>query len=352
MISSGTISPGGAGILTIAGNLTQNNGMIEFVIDGPPGSGDDQIQVTGTASISGTLSLVLANGYVPNNDTFTLLTAKLVTGQFALVQVNSPVPLMSNFSTTPGAIGVQLWFVQGNSTTNTNGTVDAATYNQGIPGENLGLGERASLLEGLLGTRSNSIASLLQADSILISGSLAAFARPLDRSLLSGAGGGMMGILGGMRTGGRSGGSDTIEGLALADDLFATLPLILPEVELPSEEQTLTTDDIAGALLVGGAARADILPQRGAQLAPVATLVSGEDDRPRVAVDETDAALAGLMINPLDRALDGPMELHLAEQEEVPRDAWRDAVLGWIALLGVAGCGLRRGELIRRRWIR
>jgi T5SS/PEP-CTERM-associated repeat protein len=85
----GKIIPGGSpGILTIDGNFQQEPGAeLDIVIGGnTPGSGFSQLNVTGAASIGGTLNIILANGFTPSpGETFPILNAASVSGTFAQV---------------------------------------------------------------------------------------------------------------------------------------------------------------------------------------------------------------------------------------------------------------------------
>lgn len=78
--SGGTLSPGNSpGILTVAGDLTLNAGSLTVMeIDGyTPGTQHDQINVSGTATLDGTLQLDF--GFVPvNGDRFNLINAASV----------------------------------------------------------------------------------------------------------------------------------------------------------------------------------------------------------------------------------------------------------------------------------
>jgi autotransporter-associated beta strand protein len=88
--SGGTLAPGNSpGILNIVGDLTLNSGSTSnFEINGTtPGTLYDQVVVGGTATLGGTLNLLF--GFTPSNgDTFTLIDAATITGDFDSV-VNS-----------------------------------------------------------------------------------------------------------------------------------------------------------------------------------------------------------------------------------------------------------------------
>ena len=87
-VSGGAISAGDAGkagLLKITGTYTQlSTGTLNATIGGTAkGTLYSQITVTGTASLSGTLTVNLINSYVPKvGATFTILTAKSITGTF------------------------------------------------------------------------------------------------------------------------------------------------------------------------------------------------------------------------------------------------------------------------------
>nr|MBX2824183.1 autotransporter domain-containing protein [Gammaproteobacteria bacterium] len=87
--TGGTLAPGNSpGTLTV-GSLTLNTGSTtQFEINGTtPGTGYDQIVVTGNAQLGGTAELSF--GFTPSNgDTFTLIDAATITGDFDSV-VNS-----------------------------------------------------------------------------------------------------------------------------------------------------------------------------------------------------------------------------------------------------------------------
>jgi hypothetical protein len=66
--SAGTVSPGASpGILTINGNYAQGaSGTLAMDIGGlSPGTGYDQLLVSGTTSLNGTLNTALIGSFVP-----------------------------------------------------------------------------------------------------------------------------------------------------------------------------------------------------------------------------------------------------------------------------------------------
>ncbi len=90
VLNSGVIGPGlSAGMLTISGNYTQTtNGTLAIEIGGTTaGTQYDQLNVTGTATLGGTLALSLINAFspVPGN-TFTVMTyASHGTSNFSVI---------------------------------------------------------------------------------------------------------------------------------------------------------------------------------------------------------------------------------------------------------------------------
>ena len=94
--TSGTVAPGNSsGILKVDGNYTQGSGAIlAMEIEGSAGPGEDghdQLAVTGTASVDGTLDVTPIGAYTDpavrgTSDSFTLLTSAGLSGTFATVK--------------------------------------------------------------------------------------------------------------------------------------------------------------------------------------------------------------------------------------------------------------------------
>lgn len=103
--SGGKIYPGNSpGVLTIEGNYQQDAGSTYSAEIGGIGTGDfDQINVTGAASLGGTLSVRLVNGFTPSvGQTFRLLKAGSVSGGFASISQ----PSQAGISLTSDATGI------------------------------------------------------------------------------------------------------------------------------------------------------------------------------------------------------------------------------------------------------
>jgi hypothetical protein len=85
---------GSPGILTIVGDYTQSSGGALVVeIGGPnPGTGFDQLNITGQANLDGTLTVNLINGFVPHTgDSFQVLSFGSGTGTFATLNGDGPL---------------------------------------------------------------------------------------------------------------------------------------------------------------------------------------------------------------------------------------------------------------------
>jgi hypothetical protein len=94
VLNRGTVSPAGdgaVGTLTIDGNYTQDGtGALNIDLDGAMthGADYDWLNVTGNAQLDGTLNVTFLPDYTPAvGDSFTVLTARAVTGTFAAVNV-------------------------------------------------------------------------------------------------------------------------------------------------------------------------------------------------------------------------------------------------------------------------
>jgi outer membrane autotransporter protein len=92
VINNGTVAPSGPnntpGTLTVNGNYEQGpTGTLETEFGGQQSSQADQLKVTGTAALDGTLALTSLNNFHPaSGDTYTVLTANDgVTGNFTKV---------------------------------------------------------------------------------------------------------------------------------------------------------------------------------------------------------------------------------------------------------------------------
>lgn len=135
----------------------------------------------------------------------------------------------------------------------------------------------------------------------------------------------------------------------LADNLFSAFPLELPEVELPTEGELLSGADIAAALVVGGRARANLVPQRGSRLSGVATVLTSEDGGEQ---DAEVSPLSGLFVSPLvggGGVMPGtsvpPAEPLLQETNTSEKDEETHSVRWTLALAMTAGLAWSIGRL-------
>jgi hypothetical protein len=92
VVDSSTITPGNSststGELRVGGAYKQNaSGVLDITIGGDTaGTNYDQLDITRTASLNGTLNIKLANGYVPPiGTTFDILNASSITGDFSTI---------------------------------------------------------------------------------------------------------------------------------------------------------------------------------------------------------------------------------------------------------------------------
>jgi hypothetical protein len=99
--SAGTVAPGNSpGILTIDGNYTQGaGGMLAIEIAGPtPGTQHDQLVVTGSATLGGTLRVSLPGGYVPaQGATHSVVEAGTISGTFSTTQYQPTLGLTTAY---------------------------------------------------------------------------------------------------------------------------------------------------------------------------------------------------------------------------------------------------------------
>ena len=91
LVNAGTVSPGNsAGGITIEGNYTQQStGVLEIQLGGTTaGTQYDQLTVTGTATMAGTLNVSLIDGFIPQvGDSFTILPYGIRSGGFSTLNL-------------------------------------------------------------------------------------------------------------------------------------------------------------------------------------------------------------------------------------------------------------------------
>lgn len=109
-VNGGGATIGAPGILTVSGNYTQSsNGTLDEEVGGAgPGSGYDQLNVNGTATLAGNLNVSLINGFVPPADSnCQILTFASLGGDFASKNGLAPyfVPIYNPTNLTLAANG-------------------------------------------------------------------------------------------------------------------------------------------------------------------------------------------------------------------------------------------------------
>lgn len=91
LVSSGTVSPGNsAGGITVQGDYTQSaDGILDIELGGTTaGTQYDQLTVTGTATMAGTLNVSLINGFEPQvGDSFSILPYSTRSGGFTTLNL-------------------------------------------------------------------------------------------------------------------------------------------------------------------------------------------------------------------------------------------------------------------------
>ena len=139
---AGTIAPGNSiGTLTINGDYVQTETGV-YQAEVAPGSRSDQLHVTGTATLGGTLVALPEPGVYYLGEQFNFIRADGgVNGQFAITDFSTFSPFMQ-FNLAYGATGARIEVTRGNSLASSANTanqhavatvVDTLAINQGLP---------------------------------------------------------------------------------------------------------------------------------------------------------------------------------------------------------------------------
>jgi len=139
---AGTIAPGNSiGTLTINGDYVQTETGV-YQAEVAPGSRSDQLHVTGTATLGGTLVALPEPGIYYLGEQFNFIRADGgVNGQFAITDFSTFSPFMQ-FNLAYGATGARIEVTRGNSLASSANTanqhavatvVDTLAINQGLP---------------------------------------------------------------------------------------------------------------------------------------------------------------------------------------------------------------------------
>lgn len=141
--NEGLVAPGTSpGILAIDGDFDQTTpGRLEIDIEGPAvGTGYDRLQVTGTASLGGTLAVTFGGGFVPQpGDAFDVLTADTIVGTFDATELPAlgvGLSLVVTYETGAGLDAVRLT-VDGGEPAGAGAVPDGYT----VPGSPLTVGK-------------------------------------------------------------------------------------------------------------------------------------------------------------------------------------------------------------------
>ena len=156
--NSGTIFPatnGTAGILTVTGNYVQtSSGNLDVDLGGlTAGSEFDQLTVSGSASIAGTMNVDEINGFAPTSgNSFPVLTAGSTSGKFGNINgllADDQVLLVANYSNTAVSLvgfqgGIFVTPTAGLTTTQAGGTATFTVVLDGAPAANVTIGLSSS----------------------------------------------------------------------------------------------------------------------------------------------------------------------------------------------------------------
>jgi outer membrane autotransporter protein len=109
--NAGQVNPGGvgaAGLLTINGNYTQTStGGLSIDLGGTQAGKYDQLVVTGTATLAGTLNVNLIGGFIPSKgEDFHIMAFASESGTFS--QVHFPSVAGINFALVYGLTGLDI----------------------------------------------------------------------------------------------------------------------------------------------------------------------------------------------------------------------------------------------------
>jgi hypothetical protein len=290
LLNNGQLTPGAIGILLVNGNYTQLwNGVLSVAIGGANPGQFDQLQVSGTANLHGTLSASFTNGYSPGpSDSYAVVLYGTATSPFDVVTINNPKPAVQ-LGPIYGPKGMAIAAVPPPLPTGNSYANQSSPYSS------------IASLGDLVFAHPGFIANLA---------SDAGF----ERLPLSGAGGqvtenawleasteiGKGSLTVDLR---HTGGSAGLDESGADDDLVAALLAASSDFGPISDSDFLSGAAIGTSLLTGFRPKADIIPRKGSHLASVATLLSGDIGAEALvqtsAVDEGIMPLRQLLINPV-----------------------------------------------------
>ena len=111
VLNAGTVSPGIAvGTMTSSGIYTQGpTGSLAVQLGGPAVGQYDRLNITGDATLAGTVDVTLVNGYAPANGHFlTIMTAGSVAGEFGAINYPTIAPLVMRLVYRPSAVELRV----------------------------------------------------------------------------------------------------------------------------------------------------------------------------------------------------------------------------------------------------
>ena len=152
LVNGGTVSPGSSpGIINVDGNYTQeSSGVLEIELGGDvAGTGFDQLQISGAATLAGSLNISLIDEFVPSKgDTFEIITSTSLTGTFGENDNNIswpslPAPLKWDiqYNESPGSVTISV--IDGGGVINGTVTYTGTTYT----GQEITIGLHTSIVE-------------------------------------------------------------------------------------------------------------------------------------------------------------------------------------------------------------
>jgi hypothetical protein len=337
---AGRIAPGGGSTLVINGDLTLGNaaGVSAVAV---VGGGNDEVVVKGQAVLDGEL-LVRVVGVPGNAVQYVVLTAGNLTGNFKTVRTFAPG---AKVTVTVGGKTVVVEAapipVQPDQPADQPGIDDAPSSDPDTRMEDVEEADTTAGPTSLVQFFGGQILSTTPQSSL----SYAQSPFRLD------VGGGST-DLGGARKTALS--HETIlaarpeEPLGLNVDSALPLPA-LPDLALASDDDLLSSAELAASLLLGGRTRARLSSQGGTALSAVATVLSGENLA--APVGPADAALGGLLVDPVGRLGNWPDAAARAEEATPVAALTKTAPAAVLAAAGllVTARGGKRGKSGSRR---
>ncbi len=294
LVNAGEISPGAPGTLAINGNYTQAaTGILDIGLAGTiPGVEFDQVLISGTASLDGILNVNYLNNFAPSpGQNFQVMQFGSSSGAFAAIKglnaangttliaqynpLNLTLVVQSIISINPSNPPPILSSPPPASPPANNTTPTGTTF---IPPNS----------QGYLG-----------------------FSTPNQTYSGSGGSQGYAPVGGFSELSAGKHSEDVAFSGGSGDDDQETMLDFPVQLNMTSDDEAFSTSDIAAALLVG--VRPKLVPQKGSQVAPVATLLTDDSREEMSTITATDEEnpLKDSLINPLGQMLIGSFQSSL-----------------------------------------